>query len=227
MSGSVSVRAVETSENAKLGPVSATYASQASCPSDCPFRKSGCYAEYGPLGIITHRLNSNETNDPRQIAREEAKAIDQLSGRNHLRLHVVGDARTNSAARILSEASERYSERGGMDVWTYTHAWTRVHRSSWGSVSVLASCESPEQVGEAHEKGYATALVVESFRQDAAYDHQGIRILPCPAQTRGVTCSDCGLCLNDNRLRESGLTIAFAAHGAGRKRVAASIPVLQ
>ncbi len=39
--------AVETSENAKTGAVIATYVSQDSCPSSCPLRGAGCYAE-GP-----------------------------------------------------------------------------------------------------------------------------------------------------------------------------------
>src|SRR5262249_36720289 len=37
--------AVETTDNAKLGKVSATYASQATCPRSCPWFGAGCYAE--------------------------------------------------------------------------------------------------------------------------------------------------------------------------------------
>jgi hypothetical protein len=30
-----------------------------------------------------------------------------------------------------------------------------------------------------------------------------------------VTCRDCGLCRDDQRLREAGLVFAFQAHGSG------------
>jgi hypothetical protein len=40
-------------------------------------------------------------------------------------------------------------------------------------------------------------------------------VLPCPQQTRGVTCRDCGLCHDDERRRKAGLVIAFEAHGSG------------
>jgi hypothetical protein len=85
------------------------------------------------------------------VARAEAAAIDGLTGDRLLRLHVVGDARTNAAARVLPEAARRYALRGdsprrGRKVWTYTNAWRTVGRESWGdAVSVLASVETPEK----------------------------------------------------------------------------------
>src|SRR5262245_20215952 len=66
------VRAVENSENAKTGLVSATYASQESCPADCPFRGAGCYAEGSRVGFHTRRLNRSPVTDPAVIARAEA-----------------------------------------------------------------------------------------------------------------------------------------------------------
>jgi hypothetical protein len=185
-----------------------------------------CYAEWGYVGVQARRLNRSTRTDPIGLAREEARAIDRLSGARNLRLHVVGDARTEGAARILALAAARYRQRGGYvsRVWTYTHAWQRVGRRAWGQdISVLASCESAGQVREAHLRGYATALVVPSFRQAAAYDYDGVRLLPCPEQTRGVTCSQCRLCLDDRRLRDAGLTIGFALHGTGRTRLSLSV----
>jgi hypothetical protein len=223
------VSAVEVSENRKLGPVSATYVSQRSCPPDCPLLLGGCYAEWGHTGVHARRLNRSTVTSPLALAREEARAIDRLSGARDLRLHVVGDARTEAAARLLAESAERYVLRGGgrSKVWTYTHAWRTVSRAAWGaSVSVLASCEGPGQVEQARARGYAAALVVPSFRQEAAYDHDGVRLLPCPEQTRGVRCSDCRLCLDDHRLHRAGLTIGFALHGAGAARARLALPVL-
>jgi hypothetical protein len=80
-----------------------------------------------------------------------------------MRLHTVGDCRTDEAAKIVAAAAERYMDAGGGPVWTYTHAWRLVDRASWGRVSVLASCETPEQVELARARGYATAIVVDEF----------------------------------------------------------------
>ena len=218
-----SVLAIETTENAKLGACSCTYVSQESCPADCPFMGAGCYAELGHTGIVTRRLNDTPERRADRLAAEEGRAIDTLTGDSPLRLHVVGDCRTERAARSVAAAARRFLRRGGQPVWTYTHSWRRVPRAAWGDVSVLASCESVEHVAEARALGYAAALVVAEFEQAAAYEHHGERVIPCPHQTRGVQCVDCRLCFDDGRLLNARLTIAFEAHGASRRRVALTV----
>jgi hypothetical protein len=219
------VFAVETSRNAKLGSCSATYVSQESCPRGCPFRGAGCYAEEGRVGLITRRLNRGGRRTPAGLARAEAEAIGRLTADRPLRLHVVGDCATPLAARIVADAARRYRARRGSPVWTYTHAWRAVPRDCWGQVSVLASCESASQVAEARRAGYATALVVPEFPSDRAFTVAGERVIPCPHQTRGVTCRDCRLCWDDGRLWQCGLSIGFAAHGTGAAKVRLALPL--
>src|SRR5580765_7996477 len=86
--------AVERSNNSKIGAMSATYATQRTCPKECPLRDEGCYAETGPMGFTTKRLN-RAANGSRyhkavayKAAKQEAQAIDALSGAYPLRLHV-------------------------------------------------------------------------------------------------------------------------------------------
>jgi hypothetical protein len=64
-------------------------------------------------------------------------------------------------------------------------------------------------------RSYTAAVVVSAFEPHSAYRIDGVTVVPCPQQTRGVTCRDCGLCRDDERLREGGLAIAFQAHGSG------------
>lgn len=212
------VKVVELTQNGKLGACSATYVSQASCPRSCPFRGSGCYAEYGHASIQTRRLNGSEERRAERLARAEARAIDRLTGLRPLRLHVVGDCRTARAAVIVARASKRYRQRWGNPVWTYSHAWRDVERSDWGDVSVLASVEAVTDLIAAESRGYATAIVVPEFADTRMYTIQGRKILPCPEQTRGVTCEECRLCMDDERLYRQGITIAFAAHSQGRRK---------
>ena len=220
--------AVARSMNAKIGDAATTYAEQRSCPTSCRFFDGGgCYAEQGRLGFsVTAPLNRAAAMiaaTPEDIARAEAAQIDGLkvkAGRP-LRLHTLGDCKTNEAAQIVSDAAGRYVTRGGGPAWTYTHAWHEVDIESWGEVNVFASCETPEDVEAAHERGYPTAIVVEEFADKKRYEADGVNILPCPAQTKaGVTCASCKLCFNAPRLFDDRLTIAFEVHGTedGKRR---------
>jgi hypothetical protein len=173
--------AVARSNNEKIGDCATTYAAQASCPSSCAFfNGGGCYAEAGHVYRSTTRVLNLVADaaalTPVDVALEEAAAIGELvedfwkiSGRP-MRLHTVGDCRTDEAARIVAAAAERYMDAGGGPVWSYTHAWRIVDRASWGRVSVLASCESAEQVELARARGYATAIVVDEFQTDRLHD---------------------------------------------------------
>jgi len=220
------VSAVETSQNRKVGIVSATYIAQESCPDTCPWRGSGCYAEVGHTGCQTHRLNAESAAagmTAETLALEEARAIDTLSGRFDLRLHVVGDCQTDTAAQAVSAAARRYRARHGRAVWSYTHAWRTVDRASWAGVSVLASCDTPADLADARARGYASALVVpDPHAGRQAYPIPGTDMIgiPCPQQTGAAdTCTDCRLCWHDERLLASRRVILFAPDGHTRGRI--------
>jgi hypothetical protein len=218
---------VLASKNAKIGDVSATYASiEGSCPSDCAHRDAGCYAQLGNVGIHSKRLdraNAVRTReDAREVARAEAREIKAaiVAGEDTrpLRIHVAGDCRTPSAAREIASAVEGWRP----PVWSYTHAWKRVARENWGKVSVLASVDRAEDLSLAFERGYAPAIVVGSHPANGkAYTRpeDGVRVIPCPNQTRDVTCVQCGLCMNATRLHATRSAIAFAAHSVMKRRL--------
>ena len=221
------IKAVEVSENSKIGKVSATYATQVTCPDSCALKGSGCYAEGGMVGMFTRKLNSSsdaQTMSVEELALAEAVAIAGLTGENPLRIHVVGDATTDGAARLLANAAEFHSNKHGKKVWTYTHAWREVARASWGKVSVFASCETTADAQLAMSKGYAAAVVVEKHQSDKAYVENGVKLVPCPQQTgRAATCVDCGLCMRAPAMLAGGAVIAFEVHGQGVKKAAAKL----
>jgi hypothetical protein len=229
MNGSIYV---SDSGNAKImgtKKVDATYVSiKASCPQDCPLMGEGCYAQLGMVGIHSHRLDAEaEGFSALDAARSEAKAIDESykagpvpSGRD-MRLHVAGDSRTIAGTRIINNAIGRWKKRGGGSCWSYTHAWKNVARAKWSNVSMLASISTTDEVQAAKDQGYAPAIVVANHPSEKAYKLEGsdVKWIPCPAQTRGVGCSDCRLCFNADRLLENNFGIAFAVHGV-KKEVA-------
>lgn len=209
--------ATSKSLNRKTGTAAVTYVAQQSCPSSCPFQGHGCYAEGGAIGIHTRRLNRAARDaTPAEVAMAEAEAIDRCEVRfegQPMRLHSVGDCASNLAARIVARACARWQERGGGPVWTYTHAWREVDRDAWGTVSVLASCETFAEVIEARARGYAAAIVVEEF---------GPGMVACPAQTHHTSCTDCRLCMDDAGLRRRRKVIGFKVHGDASTILSAS-----
>lgn len=217
--------------------VDATYASiKHTCPSSCPLKDEGCYAQTSFVGMINLRMQRRAKGKSAiDVARSEAKAIDNSynggpvpQGRA-LRLHVAGDSRTLLGTRIINKAIKRWKNRGGGSVWSYTHAWKHIPREEWSNASVLASIQNTSEVEAARAQGYAPAIVVDYHKSDKAYQLAGsdTKFIPCPNQTRGVGCSDCKLCFNADRLFATNMGIAFAAHGVKKEQVKRHLTVLK
>tara|TARA_R100000808_G_scaffold5835_1_gene17615 strand:+ start:2783 stop:3514 length:732 start_codon:yes stop_codon:yes gene_type:complete len=216
---SAGAKAIEITKAAKITNCSATYLSQVTCPKTCSFLNNGCYAESGP--VSWQRPDKERVENPYTATSDECRHINNLSGTRPLRLHVVGDAYDSVCARSLAAASKAYSERHSMPVWTYTHNWREIPREEWGDISVLASCETPVDIQEAQERGYATAIVAPNPPTEAKATKlpDGSRLLACLHETLDIPCIKCGVCMNDKRLLEKRITIVFSAHGAQKKKV--------
>jgi hypothetical protein len=234
------------SENSKLGVgVTATYLSQSTCPSSCPHRRNGCYAESGPTGFVTRSLEGLAT----EAIQNEVILIHRLASLIRageikdppplFRLHVVGDVPNWGRARELARAVREWAkaiQALGLSpkAWTYTHNWREIPRHHWGNISVLASCESLRDAVLAREHGYVPALIVPEFKSRNAYmlpSHSELEhsqkslmwVIPCPAQTSGLTCAQCQLCASSFRPMAA---IGFEPHGSGYKRILHTIGAL-
>jgi hypothetical protein len=142
---------------------------------------------------------------------------DGARGGRDLRLHVGGDVSCADGASILAGAADTWYSKGGGSVWTFTHRWREIPSYHWGEINALASVESTAEARQAIQLGYTPALVLERHPSDQAFVIDGLRVIPCPAQTRGTTCVECRLCL-DGKLPHNAV-IAFAAHGKQQDRV--------
>lgn len=214
--------------------VDATYASIAkTCPSTCALKNgAGCYAELGKVAMHLKKFEETFPKGSRlQMAQFEADAIDEayegglIPKNRYLRLHVSGDTTTVNGARAINGAVGRWMARGGKRAWSYTHAWRQVKRAHWNKVSMLASLDSVSEVDAAREQGYAPAIVVSEFESPKAFRVVGsdTEFIPCPAQTKGVGCTDCQLCMKADWLHATNRGIAFEAHGPRKKMMKANI----
>lgn len=225
---------VTNSKNSKLTKekkVDCTYAPiEQTCPNSCSMKKDNlCYAAIGFVGIHNQRaIKKAKKLSKVEIAKFEAKEI--LKNINTqsklLRLHVSGDSETKTGTKILSKASEKWIDNTNGRVWTYTHAWKNVPRSYWGKVSVLASVDSLDDIPKARKMGYAPAIIVDKFESDKAFKIGNTKYIPCPSQTRDVSCSDCNLCMNADRLFKDNFGIAFAAHGATKEKIKKRLKII-
>lgn len=157
-----------------------------------------------------------------EVAHDEARAIREDWPRDGrpLRLHEVGDCRGAREARTVSDAVTEAQREGAGRAWSYTHAWRDTPRNAWGSVSVLASCETEADTREARERGYAPARVVGSLAEAETVPDSFI----CPAQTGAAPdCLSCGLCLRSERMLAAGRTLLFIAHGNGASKIRAAL----
>ncbi len=186
-----------------------TYSSFATCPGSCPFNRDrrsgderGCFVEANvnqrrAMNLVDASALLLKKHPQRLVLMALAEAFelerafaagvpqDGHRGGRDIRLHVAGDAITVEAAEVLAASAARLQRLGAGDVWTFTHGWQAVPRSSWGGVSVLASVETPTGIVAAMARGYAAAVTVEKFASVRAFELEGapgVKVVPCPAE---------------------------------------------
>ncbi len=204
------VTVVEKTGDTKTGAMSVTHAPQLSCPTSCAF-----YPE-----TLDDILGSERETLAITIAQAESDGIDKLSGKRNLRVHVVGDCQTIESAMIVGSAMVRYEQRSGKRAYTYTHAWQNVPYSAWQGARVIASCETAKDIDCAiHELGYPSAeFTYMEHESRKVHMRDGVKVLPCPNQfNKAVTCDKCMACANIDMLKDRGMVIGIAGHGAVRK----------
>jgi hypothetical protein len=217
------------SKNKKIGDIAATYLPiNKTCPKTCLFKNKGCYGQLSYVGIFNLKLeNKNKHLSAYDIIRKEAREIAAFGPKakgKTLRLHISGDSRTAKSTNLLAKASEQWDGK----VYTYTHSWRTVKRKVWGKISVLASIDSIKDTSSARKQGYAPAIVLSDFPSHKAFTINQCKTkwIPCPSQTRDITCAQCKLCFNANRLFKDKLGIAFKAHSVRKNILVKHLPIV-
>lgn len=208
------------STNAKLTggkriPFYATYrAVGATCPATCPLLNAGCYAQGGNVNL--HQRDAYSLDDGAAFL----AGLSLMPPGATVRLHVSGDVMLDGALdeAYLSAMLDGARSRPDVTFYGYTHAWRLIDRSRFAfppNFVLNASCDGPADVAEARAAGWDTTTVVPS---DGGWKRQGDTVV-CPQQTAGLSCAECKLCMRSDR----SLTVAFRAHGSGKKKVDAGL----
>lgn len=208
------------SHNAKTGPIPVSTSSRSICPTSCPLKDNGCYAEYGPLGMHWRAVSDKgRAYDLEQFCNE----IRTLPKHQPWRYNQAGDL-PGDGERIdtyaLRQLVEANRGRRGFGYTHYSplipHNARAIAQANAGGFTINLSADCLDEVDELSRLKIApvvTILPPEQTKPSVTNDRRFIAV--CPATVRDdVSCATCGICANP-RCRA---IIGFPAHGTGVKK---------
>lgn len=221
----------ERSSNRKVGPIMVTTSPRSTCPTACPFKGSGCYAEGGPLRAIWSALDRGEAGQSVSNGKGKLKVHDLTSLLDRIRAQPLGALwRMNQAGDLPGEGDEIDGEalaaitlaNQGRRGFTYTHKpmtpgnMKLVKRSNAFGFTINLSAnnlQDADRLADLNVGPVATVLPHDQLSNTVT--PKGRKVVVCPAVVRDdVTCSSCGLCARADRTA----IVGFPAHGASRRK---------
>lgn len=197
-------------------PVTTT--EQKSCPSTCPFINKGCYAKSGPLALHWRKVSEGERGTDWQGLCDFVAALPE---RQIWRHNQAGDI-PHSLGLIDSDLlMQLVLANKGRRGYTYTHHTLnheniqQLQLSNALGFTINASTESLQAADAAMDHGLPAVTVISSDSVLPERTPAGRKAVLCPAQSRDVSCAECGLCAKADRT----CVVMFKAHGTAKKTV--------
>jgi len=214
------------SGNRKTGPIAVTTSPKATCPSTCPFKKSGCYASTGAINIHWLAVSRGQTGSD---FAGFIKGLNDLPVGQLTRLNQAGDLPGIGNKINVSELNAIVKAGKGKRFFTYTHKpvigkGTVVKRNreaiEAANKSDVVINLSASNLGEADKLKALNigpvVVVLPLGAPDTLQTPNGHKVVKCPAQTREyVTCATCKLCAQGKR----SVIVGFEAHGNAKRIV--------
>jgi len=219
----MAIKTVEKSGNTKTGFVGATYRKVGeTCPSTCShLLNRACYALSSFTGIHQNASPRDPFDGMRYFEFIEGlskspKKLAKIGGT--VRLHVSGDFFFNDEIDTPYVTGVKLAHATFPNVlgYTYTHRFSDFGEYDFPeNLVVNASCDTMSDIHAAQAQGWPTVTTTGADDTRKRWEQEGVTFLTCPAQTAGLTCAQCRLCMKKDRK----FTIAFRAHGTAKKRV--------
>lgn len=206
---------VTRSGNRKTGPMPVSMTDMESCPTSCPMRDAGCYAEFGKLRFHWERVATRGV--PWRDFCDRVAALEPGTLWRHNEagdLPGRGDEINLRALRMLVDANR--GRRG----FTFTHKPLRrraereaVRAANTAGFTINLSADSLTHADELLELGIGPAAVVlPSDAPSSLRTPGGAAVVTCLAETQGLTCASCQLCAKADRHS----VVGFRAHGQAK-----------
>lgn len=210
------------SGNKKTGPIPVSITSKDTCPSACPLKNNGCYADSWPLGL--HWVRVTDGNAKQTDPNVALETIANLPDGQLWRHNQAGDL-PGKGNRINRRSLRRVTKANkGKKGFTYTHKpptarnLELVREANAGGFTVNLSANTLAHADELVEHKAGPVVVVLDSDTTGNVDVRtpaGRRVVVCPATYRDdVTCASCALCAIPDRKE----IIGFPAHGAGKRK---------
>lgn len=212
------------SRNEKVGPIPVSTTESKSCPTACPFKKSGCYADGGPLALFWGKV------DRGQAGVSWAEFCDQVSALPEGQLwrhNQAGDLPTIDGVHINAQELEALTNANqGRKGFTYTHhdmanIWNRdlVKQTNAQGFTINLSGNNLAHADQLADLavGPVVAVVAEDHPEQSLTP-AGRKVVVCPEQTgKAKSCATCALCQKADR----AVIVAFRAHGVSKRKAIA------
>lgn len=210
------------SSNVKTGPIPVTTSSADTCPSACPFKDNGCYANSGKLKMHWDKVSNADKRaiDILELCEEISNSPSGQLWRHNQAGDLPGIDNDIDALSIADIVEANVGKRG----YTYTHKpmdndknISIVKLSNQAGFTINLSSNNLEHADKLLALGIAPVVTIVDDDADKVHTTPaGNKVLVCPAQTSDtMTCAKCGLCANSKR----NFIIGFKTHGNGAKKV--------
>lgn len=179
------------SRNVKVGAMPVSTSPNITCPDACPLKKSGCYAEHGPLGIIWRALSAS-TSHIVQLSRGVAhalswdsfcEAIADLAEGAIWRHNQAGDLPGENNEIDVVALDKLVQANRGRRGFTYTHKPLTGQYGTSNSAAIKSandqgftinlSADNLREADELTEANVGPVVVVLPVETQRAYDKNG------------------------------------------------------
>ena len=212
------------SKNAKVGKMAVTTSTATTCPTSCPFKSNGCYADSGPLKLHWNKVTEGDRGDDWSTFIDKIKDLPTGSKWRHNQAgDLPGDMEKLDDEKCVELAKANKGKRG----FTYTHydvldnfqnaITVNIMNHLGFTVNVSANnLEHADKLCDLDIAPVATVLPIEQTTNTVT--PKGRKVVVCPATYKDdVSCASCMLCEKWDR----NVVVGFPAHGTSKKKAAA------
>ena len=208
-------------KNPKVGNMAATTSTAKTCPTSCPFKRNGCYADSGPLKLHWDKVTEGERGDDWSTFIDKIKDLPTGSKWRHNQAGDLPGLDNNIDGNLLRQLTKANAGKRG---FTYTHK------------PVLKNAKNRQLVQKANKAGFTVNLSANNLREAdklaelnigpvvcvLPVDHKGNtetpkgrKVVQCPATIDGkdASCDSCQLCQ-----KQRSAIVGFPAHGASKRK---------
>ena len=212
------------SKNVKVGKMAVTTSTATTCPTSCPFKGNGCYADSGPLKLHWLKVTEGKRGDDWSTFLDKIKDLPAGSKWRHNQAgDLPGDTKDLDSGKCADLAKANEDKRG----FTYTHydvlenfqnaITVNIMNHLGFTVNVSANnLDHADQLCDLDIAPVATVLPIEQTTNTVT--PKGRKVVVCPATYKDeVSCADCMLC----EKRDRKVIVGFPAHGTSKRKASA------